>query len=163
MCAAPVTESSFIPSQGAKKREMKSYGAWPFDVTMTPAILSLVSADLVRSKSELTIADKLHTHRIEYAYEQPLILGEGRVRYPDFTITDSARGVTFYWEHLGLLDDPWYRARWERKRDVYRKAGIIGWDEGGGEAGTLIITRDDPGGALDSGRIAKLIEDVFFA
>lgn len=118
--------------------------------------------DLVRSKSELTIADKLHTRRIEYAYEQPLILGEGRVRYPDFTITDSSRGVTFYWEHLGLLDDPGYRARWERKRDEYRKAGIIGWDEGGGEAGALIITRDDPGGALDSGRIAKLIEDVFF-
>lgn len=53
--------------------------------------------DLVRSKSELVIADKLHARAIDYAYEQRLILGEGRVRYPDFTIADHASGVTYYW------------------------------------------------------------------
>src|SRR5262249_14556225 len=53
--------------------------------------------DIVRSKSELVIADKLHSRGIDYAYEQPLTLGDGRVRYPDFTIADHARGVTFYW------------------------------------------------------------------
>jgi hypothetical protein len=39
----------------------------------------------VRSKSELVIADKLYSRSIEYAYEQPLAIGEGRLRYPDFT------------------------------------------------------------------------------
>jgi len=53
---------------------------------------------------------------VEYVYEQPLTIREGRVRYPDFTIADHARGVTFYWEHLGMLDDPSYQTRWERKR-----------------------------------------------
>ena len=60
---------------------------------------------LVRSKSELVIADKLHARGIDYLYEEPLVLSNGRTRYPDFTIVDHALGVTFYWEHLGMLDD----------------------------------------------------------
>jgi UvrD-like helicase family protein len=116
--------------------------------------------DLVRSKSELVIAEKLHARGIEYAYEQPLSLGQGRTRYPDFTIADHARGVTFYWEHLGLLDDPGYRARWNRKRAEYLAAGIKPWQDGGGSEGTLIETRDEPGGGLDAAMIAKLIEEV---
>ncbi len=116
--------------------------------------------DLVRSKSELVIADKLHARGIDYAYEQPLVLPNGRVRYPDFTITDHARGVTFYWEHLGMLDDPGYRARWERKRAEYLEAGIKPHEDGGSPEGTLIETRDDPGGGLDAGAIATLIDSV---
>ena len=65
----------------------------------------------MRSKSELVAADKVHARRIDYAYEQPLVLPNGRTRYPDFTIADHARDVTFYWEHLGMLDDQGYRAR----------------------------------------------------
>lgn len=116
--------------------------------------------DLVRSKSELVIADKLHARGVDYVYEQPLQLGDGRVRYPDFTIADPASGVTYYWEHLGLLHDPGYRARWERKRAEYLAAGIQPHEEGGGTAGTLIETRDDPTGGLDAGHIAELIDTV---
>lgn len=116
--------------------------------------------DLVRSKSELVIADKLHAHGINYAYEQPLTLAKGRVRYPDFTIADHARGVTFYWEHLGMLDDPGYRSRWERKRQEYCEAGIKQWQDRGGPGGTLIETRDESGGGLDAGKITKIIEEV---
>jgi ATP-dependent exoDNAse (exonuclease V) alpha subunit len=116
--------------------------------------------DLVRSKSELVIADKLHARGINYAYEQPLTLSGGRVRYPDFTITDHARGVTFYWEHLGMLDDPGYRSRWERKRAEYIAAGITPWQDGGGAEGTLIETRDDSGGGLDAAGIAKVIAEA---
>ena len=54
------------------------------------------------------------------------------MRYPDFTISDHARGVTFYWEHCGMLDEPAYQARWERKRAEYLAAGIKPWQEGGG-------------------------------
>ena len=87
--------------------------------------------ELVRSKSELVIADKLHARGIDYQYEQPLPLSGRRVRYPDFTIADHARGITIYWEHLGMLDDPGYRRRWERKRKEYIAAGILPWEEGG--------------------------------
>lgn len=116
--------------------------------------------DLVRSKSELVIADKLFTRGIEYAYEQPLVLPNGRVRYPDFTITDQARGVTFYWEHLGLLDDIGYRVRWERKRSEYLEAGITPSLESTDAAGVLIETRDLPGGGLDAAEIARVIDHV---
>jgi hypothetical protein len=114
----------------------------------------------VRSKSELVIAGQLEARGIEYAYEQPLVLPDGRTRYPDFSIADHARGVTFYWEHLGMLDDPGYRTRWERKRAEYRAAGILPWEDGGGPEGTLIETRDEPNGGLDAAGIAKIIEDT---
>ena len=115
---------------------------------------------LVRSKSELVIADKLHARGIDYDYEEPLVLSNGRTRYPDFTIADHALGVTFYWEHLGLLDDPGYRARWEEKRAEYLEHGIRPPEDGGGPEGTLIETRDDAGGRLDSVAIASLIDGV---
>ena len=116
--------------------------------------------DLVRSKSELVIADKLHARGIDYAYEQPLVLPNGRTRYPDFTIADHARGVTFYWEHLGMLDDQGYRARWERKRAEYLECGIGPHEDGGGPEGMLIESRDEPGGRLDAAAIASVIDGV---
>lgn len=116
--------------------------------------------ELVRSKSELVIADKLFARNIEYVYEQPLVLSDGRVRYPDFTITDHARGRIFYWEHLGMLDDPGYRQRWERKRAEYMKHRILPYKQGHGAEGTLIETWDEPGGGLDAAAIASLIDKV---
>ena len=116
--------------------------------------------ELMRSKSEVIIADKLHSRRIEYAYEQAIVLGNGRVRYPDFTIADQARGVKYYWEHLGLLDDPAYRARWDRKRAEYTADGIVPFREGNDSDRVLIETRDEPGGGIDSARIAKLIDEL---
>ena len=116
--------------------------------------------DLVRSKSELVIADKLHARDIDYTYEQPFRLPNGRIRYPDFTITDHARGVTFYWEHLGLLDDSGYRLRWERKRADYFEAGIMPLENTVDSEDILIETRDQPGGGLDAAEIASLIDRV---
>ena len=119
--------------------------------------------DLVRSKSEIVIADKLHARGVDYTYEQPLTLPDGRTRYPDFTVADHARGVTFYWEHLGMLHDPRYKARWERKRAEYLKCGIRPHEEGGGPEGTLIETRDEPGGSLDAAAIASVIDTVILS
>lgn len=117
--------------------------------------------DLVRSKSEVVIADKLYGRGVQdYSYEQPLILPDGHVRYPDFTITDHARGVTFYWEHLGLLNDPVYRARWTKKLEEYRAAGIKHYEEGGGPGGTLIETHDDQKGGIDSAEMGRIIDRV---
>ena len=107
--------------------------------------------DLVRSKSEVIIANELLAQGVDrYEYEAPLALPDGRTRYPDFTVVDDDTGERYYWEHLGLLHNPDYAARWTRKLNAYRAACILPHDEGGGEAGTLIITRDDEHGGIDS-------------
>lgn len=116
--------------------------------------------ELVRSKSEVVIADKLHARKIDYAYEAWLTLEGGAQRSPDFTITDAESGTTFYWEHLGMLEDPSYAARWKRKADLYRRSGILPYEEGGGPKGTLLVTRDSPAGGIDAAAIAKLIDEV---
>ncbi len=81
----------------------------------------------------------------------------------DFTITDHPRGVTFYREHLGMLDDPNYRARWERKRAEYLEAGIRPADSASTSEITLIETRDQPGGGLDAAEIAQVIDRLLLA
>ena len=114
--------------------------------------------DLVRSKSEVIIANELLAQGIDrYEYEAPLELSNGETRYPDFTIVDDDTGESYYWEHLGLLHRPDYKKRWERKLALYRDADILPHEEGGGEAGTLIETRDEPNGGVDSSKIAGLV------
>ena len=117
--------------------------------------------DLVRSKSELVIADKLYAAKIDYVYEQALVLSDGSVRYPDFTIEDDASGITYYWEHLGLLHDPAYRARWERKRNEYLREGIAPFAPNIDADRVLIETSDDTGGGLNAQRIAEIIRSAF--
>ncbi|HEX6901031.1 MAG TPA: ATP-dependent RecD-like DNA helicase [Thermoanaerobaculia bacterium] len=116
--------------------------------------------EAVRSKSEVIIANLLHAKNIAYYYEHPLELG-GVAKYPDFTIEDDDTGITYYWEHCGLLHDPAYHRRWEEKQQWYRENGILPLDEGGGPSGTLIVTRDQPDGGIDSPQIADLIAQVF--
>jgi energy-coupling factor transporter ATP-binding protein EcfA2 len=118
--------------------------------------------ELVRSKSELVIADKLYAAGINYLYEQPVRLKDGSVRYPDFTVIDDASGETVYWEHLGLLQEPVYKQRWEAKLKAYRASGILPFEEGRGERGVLVISSDDAKGGLDAGRIAELIRKAFY-
>lgn len=115
--------------------------------------------ELVRSKSEWIIADKLHAAGIDYQYEQPLQLA-GVERFPDFTIVDDDSGTTWYWEHNGMLSNDEYRKRWERKLAAYRKQGILPRSEGGGENGTLLITEEKEGAGLDAGQIKDNIDAI---
>lgn len=71
--------------------------------------------ELVRSISEVVVADALNVEGVEYHYEKALRGADGVDRYPDFTAEDPATGVTVYWEHLGMLSDPTYKDRWEKK------------------------------------------------
>ena len=120
--------------------------------------------DLVRSKSEVIIANELLAQGVDrYEYEAALLLPDGKMRYPDFTVVDDDTGARYYWEHLGLLHNPDYEARWNRKLEAYRKACILPHDEGGGKAGTLIVTRDDERGGIDAKAIADLINEVLTA
>lgn len=111
--------------------------------------------ELVRSKAELAIAEKLHAMGVSYVYEQPLKLGD-RTRYPDFTIEDDDAGITYYWEHLGLLVDPDYARRWAIKRQAYIDAGVRPIEDGADCDRILIMTREAQGSGLDMLEIERL-------
>ena len=111
-----------------------------------------VRGELVRSKSEVIIANALHYNGLDYEYEPELIL-EGKVKRPDFKVEDYDTGVVWYWEHCGMMTDPQYKKRWEEKKKFYEKNGII-------EGKNLIVTYDEEG-SLDSNKIQEIIEEIF--
>lgn len=115
--------------------------------------------EAVRSKSEVIIANLLHAKNVTYHYEHPLEI-DGLTKYPDFTIEDDDTGVTYYWEHCGMLRDPAYRRRWELKQAWYRENNILPHQEGGGAKGTLIVTEDSPEGGISSQDILRLLQTV---
>jgi hypothetical protein len=115
--------------------------------------------DLVRSKSEWIIADKLHAAAIDYQYEQATLL-DGIERFPDFTIVDDDSGISWYWEHNGMLDNDEYRARWNRKLAAYRRQGILPHAEGGGPNGTLLTTEEKLGSGLAAVEIKSNIDAI---
>lgn len=74
---------------------------------------------MVRSKSEVIIANILFDRNIPFKYEVPLFASDGTFYIPDFTITWN--GEQWYWEHLGLLDREDYRNHWQTKKEWYEK------------------------------------------
>lgn len=81
--------------------------------------LATLSEYLVRSKSEVIIANLLHEEEIPFQYEVPLYAEDGTMYLPDFTVT--FKGETYYWEHVGMLDVPSYKAHWEKKQKWYEE------------------------------------------
>lgn len=110
-----------------------------------------MKGELVRSKSEVIIANMLFQAGIDYEYEKELDLGEDGIRIPDFTIEDSESGTLFYWEHCGMLGDAGYNRHWQEKKAIYEKHGII-------EGKNLIVSEDSLCGGIDSAAIKDLID-----
>lgn len=76
------------------------------------------SGILVRSKSELIIANILYANSIPFRYECALNLG-GMVLYPDFTVMHPKTCQIFYWEHFGMIDNPSYANSATNKLHTY--------------------------------------------
>ncbi len=110
-----------------------------------------LKGEMVRSKSEVIIANMLYEAGIEYSYEKELDLGENGSFLPDFTIEDAESGLCFYWEHCGMLGEVSYSRRWQEKKELYKKHGII-------EGENLIVSKDALNGGIDCTEIRELIE-----
>ncbi|MBQ9393961.1 MAG: AAA family ATPase [Proteobacteria bacterium] len=106
--------------------------------------------EMVRSKSEVIIADALFNAGIDYSYEEELTLNNGVPAHPDFTI--HIGGNAIYWEHLGMLQKEDYRRKWDIKRKTYEKNGIV-------EGRNLIVSKDGLDGSIDSQEIDQLIKE----
>ncbi len=108
---------------------------------------------MVRSKSEVIIANMLCDNGIDdFLYEERLPIGDS-YKLPDFTFKDMASGTLIIWEHLGMLGNPEYRASWETKKKLYEANG---YSE---ENGNLIVTMDGLDGSIDSQTIQDKIDE----
>ncbi len=85
--------------------------------------------DHMRSKSEVIIADRLYHAGIPYHYEKPLKLGPSQfgqnILHPDFTILNTRTLETFYWEHLGQMDNDKYFTNAKERLEIYADADIL--------------------------------------
>ena len=102
---------------------------------------------LVRSKSEVIVADILTSLGISFEYELKLQSKDdpNDFKLPDFTV--SYEGDTFYWEHLGMLSVPSYREAWESKRQWYEHNGYLD---------RIITSEDGPDGSIDAAEIERI-------
>jgi hypothetical protein len=108
-----------------------------------------IRGEMVRSKSEVIVANILDKMNIEYFYEEPLeVLGKTYI--PDFTL--RYKGKTAYLEHLGMLRNKSYKKHWDEKRANYESVGISE------TLGNLIITEDGLDGSLDATLIESKIQ-----
>jgi len=117
--------------------------------------------ELVRSISEVVVANALHAESIDYHYEKALRGADGVERYPDFTAEDPATGIVVFWEHLGMLSKPSYARGWDRKLEWYKSMGLEpdGAENPKGER--LVTSRNRNDGAIDSAQIREKVRDVF--
>lgn len=108
---------------------------------------------MVRSKSELVIANMLFRMGLDYEYERVVegTSASGRLR-PDFSFADAA-GDLILWEHLGMLGRDEYRKGWEWKQAWYDANGFV-------LGQSLFTTEDDERGGLDSETVRKVAEQV---
>ena len=96
---------------------------------------------MVRSKSELIIANLLAERGISFEYEMPLLAPDGTMYLPDFSIVHQ--GERWFWEHWGMMSEEADRNHREVKRAWY--------DEHFG--GRLIETFESPTSSRDAVRI----------
>jgi hypothetical protein len=108
------------------------------------------SGILVRSKSEVIVADTLTRLGIFYEYEEPLYSkkNETDFRLPDFTI--AYEGETWYWEHLGMLSKPSYAEAWERKKAWYQSNGWLD---------KVVTSEDGADGSIDVPAIERVAKE----
>lgn len=106
---------------------------------------------MVRSKSEVIIANELISAGLKFKYEE-MLNRDGHQCLPDFTFVDLSDEIII-WEHLGMLTVPEYKASWETKLEFYDS---IGFKEGE----NLFITYDHKNGSIDTTEIMSVIKQI---
>lgn len=110
--------------------------------------------EMVRSKSEVLLADMFYDLGIPYRYECELNLKNGKRLFPDFTLLKKSTREEIYHEHLGMMDEEDYLNHNLAKIEEYRKNGIfIGKN--------LILTFESASCPLNIGDIRKSMKELF--
>ena len=109
--------------------------------------------ELVRSKSEVIIANLLRAKKVPYHYEYPFKLRNGVVIYPDFVCLNKRTRQEFYWEHCGKMDDPVYTIRMTQRISEYSRNGVI-------LGKNLIITLETASSPIETKSVERLIDGL---
>ena len=150
-----------MPIQLSVKEKVKQWQAEVYDKNlMYPENLRYETeqGDIVRSKSEVIIANILYQNRkdILYKYERPLeVVENGRQKtiYPDFTIINKHTGEITYWEHAGRMDDPNYANEFVRKMNTYIANDLLlGRD--------VVVSYESLGNPLDIKVVKRLVKQI---
>ena len=112
--------------------------------------------DLVRSKSEARIADMYYALGIPYRYEAPVKLKNGKIKYPDFTLLKLPERTEYYHEHMGLMEDEFYRSSNITKLNEYAESKIF-------TGNNLILTFETDYAPLNIKSLRKNVKEIFQA
>jgi len=78
-----------------------------------------------RSKSEVMIANSLEERNIPYHSDVEIVKWPGEQIYTDFIIKKPFTGEIILLEHFGMLHEPSYAKRMDKKMNIYLKKGYI--------------------------------------
>lgn len=114
--------------------------------------------EMVRSKSEMIIANILYQHRenVRYKYECPLKLstdGMEKIIYPDFTIMNLHTGKISYFEHAGRMDDPHYASEFVKKMNLYIANDLLPGRD-------VVMTFETLGSPLDVSVVKRIVKEI---
>ena len=114
--------------------------------------------EIVRSKSEVIIANLLKSNNVPYRYEFPLVIEreEGSEDFcefhPDFYCLNVRTRQEFAWEHFGKMDDEEYAKRAIEKLALYSANGYF-------PGKNLIITMESKNSQIQSHEISRVIKE----
>ena len=137
-----------------ENEKYETYRAFPENM-----IYETEKGEMVRSKSEVIIANVLYHHReiLEYRYEKPLELktkdGKYIVIHPDFTIINKKTGKIYYYEHAGCMSDAKYASDFVKKINLYANNNII-------QGSQLLVSYEAEDASLDINCVKKLVRSI---
>lgn len=83
---------------------------------------------LMRSKSEVIIANELIRRGIPFIYEKKIVLPDGNMVHPDFTVPDAFGEREIIIEHFGMMGEQDYADNTIRKINMYYRNGFLPGD-----------------------------------
>ncbi len=124
-----ITDSLLLSNnEYAKWWQSQKYPKKDFDASITTEFYTN-RGERVRSKSEILIANTLDKLCIPYRYECQLIMQDGTMIYPDFTILKVHTREEKYYEHAGRMTDIGYNKDFMRRLNLYERNGIFVGDK----------------------------------
>lgn len=145
-----ITPLTLSNTEYAKKWESKQYKPSPIPIKPGQGFKT-DKGDIVRSKSELIIANTLYARHIPYRYEDKLTLG-GKYYRPDFKVLNVRTREEIIWEHFGMLDNINYVSNNLDRLDDYIQNGYSVGKK-------LIISHESEKHPLSMVEINNLIND----